>query len=517
MAFTASLSLILFAVLATFTGAQITGRPTFTEVTSAVGITQPSNSEQFGGPTIADLDGDGHLDLILTYHNLHPLRIFFGSASGRFTRAEFPLKTDVHGVSVAQRTARSKDRLIVVCAGGGRGTNLRDPFIYQVKPDRSLTEITRSFGLGRAAGRGRIAVFMDLQRRRRGGNRSNLGGPDFLLINLLDNGLRMSHFAYENRRGNYTLRNPAGLAKVNEERAIVTDIDNDGIMELVHFSVFRIFRLTAPFTFRDVTRTVWPGTRNLFRTISAVVELDFNNDGKMDLYLARANSNLVTPRGPPDVPQTDDILLMNEGGRYVDVSRTVGLPRDTDSMGVSAEDFNNDGYVDIVVTTFTGNDFVLLNEGGTGFRRFNLPEVRKPSSTRGHNVMALDYNRNGKVDLIFSQGFRKEFTGGYRMMRNNLAIGPNSHYLLVRVGNEPSRAITSINAIVTVHIGTQRLSRRVGGRGAQSGSQSYIDTVHFGLGSTAVVTKVTVKWTTGFMAERTNVRADRIIRFGVGL
>ncbi|CDF34358.1 unnamed protein product [Chondrus crispus] len=186
-------------------------------------------------------------------------------------------------------------------------------------------------------------------------------------------------------------------------------------------------------------------------------------------------------------------------------------------MGVSAEDFNNDGYVDIVVTTFSGNDFVLLNEGGTGFRRFNLPEVRKPSSTRGHNVMALDYNRNGKVDLIFSQGFRKAFTGGYRLMRNNLAIGPNSHYLLVRVGNEPSRAITSINAIVTVHIGTQRLTRRVGGRGAQSGSQSYIDTVHFGLGSTAVVTKVTVKWTTGFMVARTNVRADRVIRFGVGL
>lgn len=520
MAFTSPIALTILSLFVALTAAQNASRPAFTEVTSAVGITQPRDSEQFGGPTVADLDGDGHLDLILTYHNLHPLRIYYGSASGRFTRRDFALKTDVHGVSVAQRTARSKDRLLVICAGGGRGTNLRPPFIYLAKPNRQLVDITRRFGFGEAAGRGRIAVFMDLLRRGRRESRRNRGGPDMLLINLLDNGRPpvMSHFAYQNRAGNYSLRNPTNLAKVNEERAIVTDIDNDGIMEVVHFSVFRVFKLTRPFTFTDITRTVVPlSARNLFRTISAVVELDFNNDGKMDLYLARANSNVVTPRGPPDVPRTDDILLMNVGGRYVDVSRDYGLPRDTDSMGVSAEDFNNDGYVDIVVTTFSGNDFLLLNQGGNRFRRFNLPEVPKPSSTRGHNVMALDYDHNGKVDLIFSQGFRQAFKGGYRLMRNELNIGRNTHFLLVRVGNEPTLACTSLNAIVTVHIGTQRLTRRVGGRGAMAGAQSNIDTVHFGLGATATVSRVTVRWTTGATAVRTNVRADRTITFGVGL
>lgn len=510
MAFTKSVFLLSVIPLLSLCSAQ---RIPFAEVTSSVGISQPSGAEQFGGPTVADLDGDGHYDLILTYHNKHPLRIFYGSASGRFTRKSFTLKTDVHGVSVAQRTARSKERLMVISPGGGRGSNLRPPDVFLAKPDRSLT-VTNNLGLGRVKTRGRIAVFMDMAMKSRSARKMNGGGPDVLFINFLGNSEGLFHFAYENVMGNFILKTPKNIQTVNEERAIVTDIDNDGVMELVHFSIFRVFKLTAPFTFKDITSSVAPGLRRLSRTVAAVVELDFNNDGNMDLYLARANSNLVTPRGPPNFPETTDVLLMNRNGRYVDVSNSMGIPKGTNSMGVSAEDFNNDGFVDLVVTTFEGNDFLLLNKGGRGFSRVDLPEVSKPSSTRGHNVMAVDYNRDGRVDLLFAQGFRKEFFGGYRLMKNSLAIGANSHYLHVRVGNEPSGASTSLNAIVTVHIGNQKLTRRVGGRGAGLGGQSYIDTVHFGLGGQTKVSKVTVKWTTGAQASQTNVSADRMISFG---
>lgn len=473
------------------------------------------------------MDADGRPDLVLTFHNSYPARIFFAprtspsSVPFRYLPpVPFPFNADVHGVAAAPRTARpnSTDRLLVVCPGGGRGTNLRPPFVFRVRPDRVLEDVSGDLGFSpAAAGRGRVPVFMNLAKSRRRERRLNGGGPDLLLINLLDNEGRQTHFSYRNVGGNYTLREPEGITRVNEERAIITDVDGDGIMELVHFSVFRIFRLSQAFNLVDVTASVAPASvETLLRTVAAVVELDVNNDGRMDLYLARANSNLVTPRGPPDVPVTDDVLLLNVGGRYVDASREFNLPRDTDSMGVSAEDFDNDGFVDVVITTFDGADILLLNRGGERFERIALREVPKPRSTRGHSVMAFDYDEDGRVDAVFGQGFRKEFKGGYRLMRNEIRFAEGKgRYLFVRVRNEPGRACTSLHAVVSVWAGGKRMVRRVGGRGAGLGGASYIDKVHFGVGDVDKVEKVLVRWTTGWEQVREGVDVDGVVEFGV--
>lgn len=335
-----------------------------------------------------------------------------------------------------------------------------------------------------------------------------------LFVNLLGSNVALKHFAYQNVQGNYSLRDVPGLARVNEERAIVTDVDGDGVMELVHFSVFKVFKLIAPFSFRDVTRAVWPGMRDFRRSVSAVVELDFNNDGRMDLYIARARSALVTPRGPPSVPEHADVLLMNVGGSYVDVSRRAGIPTETDSMGVTAEDFDNDGYVDVLVTTFEGPDVLLMNNGDRTFRSVD-PGTNKPNSTRGANVMAMDYDLDGRMDYIVGHGLRKQFFGIYHLMKNTMPLTGASNYLLVRVGNEMTLASTSLNAVVTAFLpGGQRLVRRVGGRGAQSGGLSYIDTVHFGLGRVTRVRRVIVRWTTGALQGKRGVSANQKITFG---
>lgn len=508
-----SLTLLFFSSFLTLTLSQ-----TFREVTSQVGITQPSSSEQFGGPTVADLDNDGNVDFILTFHNRHPMRIFHGTGGGSFKKSSFSFISDIHGVSVGPRSARTRERMMTISVGGGNGANLRAPFVYITRPNRRFVGVSNSFGLGQVASRGRTAVFMDMSLRGAAADRRNGGGPDILFVNLLggrNGGLKQ--FAYQNNRGRYLLMRPFGIEEINEERAIVTDIDDDGIMEVIHFSVFRVFKVTAPFQLTDVTRTVAPGLGILFRTIAAVVELDVDNDGRMDLYLARANSNLVTPRGPPAVQMFEDILLLNKGGKYVRAPSSFGLPTETHSMGVSAGDFDNDGWVDLVVTTFDGEDFLLKNVQGKRFETVTLTSVTKPSSTRGHNVVAVDYNNDGRVDFIMSQGWRKEFLGRYRLMKNIMRRTNNKRYLLVRVGNEVTRACSSLNAIVTVEAGGMKMIRRIGARGAGLGGQSYLETVHFGLGNNTVASKVTVKWTSGLVRTRVNVASNRKIAFGVDL
>lgn len=488
----------------------------FLDVTNSVGISQRAQSEQFGGATIADLDGDGNYDFILTYHTY--LRVFYGTGSGTFTGPAFSIRNDIHGVSVAQRTTRSTDKLMTLSVGGGRGTNLRAPFVFLTKPDRTFTDVTMEYGFGLLKSRGRVAVFMDMSLKSRLERRRNKGGPDVLFINLLGSNPDLIHFPYQNQKGNYSLMVAENFERVNEERAIVTDIDNDGVMELVHYSILKIFKVAAPFNFQDITMSVIPGLRNLRRSVSSCVELDFNNDGWMDLYIGRAQSNLVTPRGPASVSEFADVLLMNDKGVYKDVSTAMGVPVDTNSMGVSAEDFNNDGHVDIIITTFEGPDFLLLNDKGKGFTRVALPIVPRTATTRGNNVMAMDYDLDGRVDFIVGQGFRKAFLGKYHLLKNQLPLGPNTNYLLVRVGNEFTRACTSLNAVVTVFLGRgQKLTRRVGGRGAMAGGQSYIDTVHFGLGSITIARRVVVKWTSGGRRAMLGVAANQMVSFGKDL
>lgn len=484
----------------------------FSDVTESVGIYQPI-SEQFGGATVVDLDSDGHYDLILTYHNKSPMRVYFGSHHGNFSLSPFSLSSDIHGVAVAPRTAHSADKIIAVSVGGGRGFNPRPPFMYLVRNSRSIISISQKFGFGRKSTRGRVPLFMDMSLRRSKQNRNNQGGPDLLFINLVGNQGKFRHFAYQNVQGQYLFRDVPGLGGENEERAIVTDVNNDGVMELVHFSVFKIFKLVAPFTFRDATTELWSGWRYWKRSVSAVVEFDFNNDGWMDLYFARSNSRILTPRGPPQVLEVSDVLLRNDRGVFRDVSRAARIPKRTNSMGVTAEDFDNNGFVDVLITTFDGPDVLLLNKGNGQFMSTN-PRTPKPPSRRGMNVMAVDYDRDGRVDYIVGQGWRKEYLGNFRLMRNKMILTKYTNYLHVKVGNEKANACTPLNAIVTVFVPSgERLVRRVGGRGAAAGGLSYIDTVHFGLGVVRRVRMVSVKWSTGTVQQKRWVRANQLITF----
>lgn len=444
------------------------------------------------------------------------MRVYFGLPGGKFQRSSFVLKADIHGVSVAQRDTSNKERLMTLSVGGGRGTNLRVPRVFSVYKNRTIDDISFQYGFGvnETRTRGRVAVFMDLSMKTRFQQRRNGGGPDVLFINLLGSNLGLTHFAYENVMGSYELRDIPDFQRVNEERAIVTDIDNDMQMELVHFSLLRFFKLTAPFQLTDITEQVRPPIRALRRSISAITEVDYNNDGRMDLYIARARAMLVTPRGPATVMDTDDILLKNVGGKYVDVSTEALIPTGTDSMGVSAADFDNDGYVDIIITTFFGPDIILMNQGGKTFKVID-PKTTKADTTRGSNVMAFDYDQDGRVDYIEGQGWKKAFLGNYRLMKNMMQMTSDTHYLHVRVGNEFTDACTSLNAIVIVYMPRRkRMIRRVGGRGAQSGGQSYLDTVHFGLGSVTMVNRVRVRWTVGTSRILRSVKADQLVSVG---
>jgi Na+-translocating ferredoxin:NAD+ oxidoreductase RnfD subunit len=110
--------------------------------------------------------------------------------------------------------------------------------------------------------------------------------------------------------------------------------------------------------------------------------VDLNNDGKLDLVVANGAipiTNLKKDAGPIQV-------LENISSGFVNATSLVGLDRlpPVNGRGVAAADFNNDGHVDLAVSSIGGKLILLRGTGGSG----HWLEVRLPRFAPGAVVTA---------------------------------------------------------------------------------------------------------------------------------
>ena len=488
----------------------------FRDVTEQVGVFQLQRSFKWGGPSVADLDGDGIYDLILSYHAAEPLEIYWGQPDGTFSRDPFFEDGDIHGVTVALRTTSSQTRVLSINKGGGRGNRPSPPTVYLVDTARNFVNITDSFGLGAIGSRGRVTQFMDLSLRNSRNRRRTRSGPDMLVVGFLDQDDTFPQHAYQNIGGNYALRDIDELVPARDGGVMVADVDGDGELEVISFPRFLAFKLIAPFRLVESTDAIFGSNSEIVkaRTASSVVEFDLMNRGRFDLFIARAPRDDLFPNlNDRRFPNSNQLFQQTRSG-LVDISDRAGVPRDTRSMGVTAGDFDNDGYVDLFVTVFEGPDFFLMNNRNQTFARVDSM-IPKEEGVFGGHAVAADYDMDGRLDLFVGQGGQSEGAGPYRIMRNVMARSTSGNYLLVRVGIHPRRIATPLHAVVTVRAGGMRMQRRVGGSGTQMGGPSYLDTVHFGLGTFDTVASVSVRWVAGNRAVVTNVEANQKITIGI--
>lgn len=138
-------------------------------------------------------------------------------------------------------------------------------------------------------------------------------------------------------------------------------------------------------------------------TGAGCIWFDYNNDGKMDLYVVSGKplDDSMHPyplkQKPAETPHNH--LYRNDGnGKFTDVTEKAGLAPDAFSFAVSAADYDNDGYTDLIVSTY--GKAILYHNNGDG----TFTDVTKKAgiNVEGWAISStwLDYDKDGCVDLF---------------------------------------------------------------------------------------------------------------------
>ncbi len=119
------------------------------------------------------------------------------------------------------------------------------------------------------------------------------------------------------------------------------------------------------------------------------VWFDFNNDGYIDLFITTDAG--VSP------------LYKNNGdGTFTDVTQKAGLCRYGTGMGVTVGDYDNDGNLDLYVTNYNAN-FLWHNNGNGTFTEV-AKEAGVADTAVGWGTHFFDYDNDGDLDLYVVNG-----------------------------------------------------------------------------------------------------------------
>ena len=324
-----------------------------------------------------------------------------------------------------------------------------------------------------------------------------------------------------------------------------------------------LFHNNGDGTFTDVSEKLGVGNRDRYYGLGALF-VDVNNDGKPDLAVANDS--------------TPNYLYINKGdGTFDNQSYASGYAfngdgREVANMGIAAGDYENNGHLDLVNTTFSDDyDVVFQNDGtgnftdvsykigvaaptlpfvgfGDGFLDYDNDGWKDLLIVNGHVYREVDskgwgtsyaqrpllfHNLNGKFDLIpavegtglavvtVSRGaaFGDLFNDGkIDVVINTVDHAPvllrnvnpdHHHWVELKLLGGPKSPRDAVGATVYLTAGGIRQRGDVLSGGSYLSSNDF--RVHFGLSDVSTVDRVEIHWPSGSVEQLKLSAVDRIV------
>jgi hypothetical protein len=220
--------------------------------------------------------------------------------------------------------------------------------------------------------------------------------------------------------------------------ASVGDYNNDGFPDLLVtcFGGVVLYRNNGDGTFTDATKQV--GLSNDSGWATGAAFGDYDNDGYVDLFVSHyvdlSLSNLPSfgssktckyhaidvqcgPRGLKGAP--DNLYHNNGDGTFTDVSKKAGVDDSQSRFGLTSTwvDFNNDGYLDLLVTNDGQPNYLYRNDGNGHFTDVAYlagAAVSQDGVEQANMGVALgDYQHTGRFSVAITH-FSDEYMALYR-------------------------------------------------------------------------------------------------------
>lgn len=248
---------------------------TFQEVSSAFPVEQ-KNRRKWDAPVVADLDQDGYPDLLLNDHG-YGVSVAWNN-NGKFAKPYDIIMGDMHGISAGDFDQDGQLE-IIISRGGGSGSNARNSRIFRVTREREISPIA-NFDEPLELMRGRTVMFFD------GDKNGKLDLLNFAFPDRDKKGKSENYIYKNDGHSQLVLHDTLPAIKVNGQKTLLTDINNDQIFDILLYGHgnAKIYQGNGNLSFQEVTKKALPYD---IEDINGIVELDYDNDGDMDLYVAR--------------------------------------------------------------------------------------------------------------------------------------------------------------------------------------------------------------------------------------
>jgi tetratricopeptide (TPR) repeat protein len=262
------------------------------------------------------------------------------------------------------------------------------------------------------------------------------------------------HYLFKNEMGSFKdVSEEAGIRHSGKESsASFADFDNDGFLDLyiVRDDGDILYRNTGKGTFENVTNSAKAGSKT---GGNKALFFDADHDGDLDLFEMESNSNLLFRNNSDGTFQeqaakmglagdkfitTDaafgdfdedgdiDLFVVNKNasnvlysnqrqGIFKDVTTQSGLKSEGNSGAVTAGDYDNDGYLDLFVTSVNGGNHELYHNlrNGTFEKNNKSNEIFSAlQKVNAYDAAFIDFDNDGFLDIcVAGESVGKEGRG----------------------------------------------------------------------------------------------------------